>query len=878
MTARTLVSPAAVVLTALFLSSCGDDSGPLGSTGQISVSLSFANDAFAVVDVASARVLATRAADGSTAADTVVAFPANTAADDLTVQLTVQVSGGGERFDVSVTLRNTAGETVFESGTVQVNVSEGSTGSSVLPMTYVGSGANASSIEITATDTLADAGSTLELTAVVRATGGRAITNAPIRWTSSDTTIADFPDPASGSLAITSETGQVTITAQLVTGPSATLRLTVLAQGEASILLAIEALEDALFTALNLDYSTATDLDLFSFGQAHGLFQAALDVNPNNNTAALGLAATSLFMLEDDPQIRAYIDAWEAWGDATGLELTLENLVQVVSPLPPTLAELQTLLREVLEPAVSAALEAIEIIDSADFEFRITARMQGETPANAEDVFFDLTDATAVRGFMEAFLAGASVARAYQTNPSPWGPTGFDAALAPGSNFGMLAADGGALMAAALPRLIEAVDLLEDAVDLLVAETDTQSDDVVKYDPTKPWSGYDNFDQFLGPVDIQDIRDALSYAAGVLAGPFTITEDFGRGVVSLVIDATPAFTNPPNDLKTLLPDYETMNSEFMWTALAFDEWILPDPTVNSTLPGFPDTDSLKQTVDLTGIYDEGRQYIFEWRGITQSPADGDLYAINVLGELREVAGDLASDSDRPDLPNSQDWWVSWSILGNRNTGLLVANVNEQLYTRPDDAATAWELRHDPPICCTLEVYLAESPAGDGNVWALTGGGLLAEHTSDFLTEMDRPDVPNSVVAFTGNDQTGELVALSWDGTVYSRPADAATEWGVALDLGSDDWDRRWVGLTQSPTGGELFVINAAGDLTEIASDFSSVTARPSAAATNFATLTANRQTGELVAMTEDGRLFARPADAATGWTLRRTLPRTVVPQ
>ena len=69
----------------------------------------------------------------------------------------------------------------------------------------------------------------------------------------------------------------------------------------------------------------------------------------------------------------------------------------------------------------------------------------------------------------------------------------------------------------------------------LVAESDDQSDDIFKYDPTVSVE-WERIDDFLGPDEIQEIRDVLADLEAVLAGPSTVDVETDQGVVPLVID------------------------------------------------------------------------------------------------------------------------------------------------------------------------------------------------------------------------------------------------------------------------------------------------------------------------------------------------------
>ena len=406
---------------------------------------------------------------------------------------------------------------------------------------------------------------------------------------------------------------------------------------------AIDSLEDAMYIALN-GLDTLSDLDNFSFEPARQLFQQALAGDPTNQTAALGLAVTTIFVLEDHPDLRALASAWDDWlqthnsddiwlgppfapaapltwkratlpldltggslGRLAGLRPPMGVLVAATAaaPYPPTLAEHQALLRNVVRPALTAARDAAAKVTDPAFTFTITERMQGEDPSQADPLELDLTEVYALRGALDVATASVDIALAYVVEPSIWGADGVIAALSPGSTFGTLAADGGTRLASAHTSLMDAVDLLNAGLSFLEAETDDQSNDIIKRD-------VGNGDG-VSSSDIQEVRDVLADIDAALRGPRSVTYDFGLGDVTLTVDATKLFENPVADLKTLLPDYEVykaddgygaMRPQLRFTAVNLSDWTFPDPTFNGVFPGLTTTAALLSSFDVSSSYFE----------------------------------------------------------------------------------------------------------------------------------------------------------------------------------------------------------------------------------------------------------------------------------
>jgi TolB protein len=353
-----------------------------------------------------------------------------------------------------------------------------------------------------------------------------------------------------------------------------------------------------------------------------------------------------VFALEDDPDLRAAADAWETWLDAHDLDelngvgalatpgpmlwrraslpldptgATLRGLVtdgRVIRSLivaeagsahqefPPTPAEHQALLQTIVEPALEAAIDALHRVDDSAFTFEVTPAMQGENEGEADPLELDRTEVLVLQAALEAALAGLDIATAYRAEPSPWGADGFAQAMEPGSTFATLADDGAVRLADAHQRLGTAVSLLRDALDFLVAESDNQDDDVIKYDPAAPGGGYDDLDDYVGSDDVADARELLDELEGALAGPTVVTVDLGQGEMDLEVDLTEFFLDPIPDLKALLPTYDASGGRFRWTAATFEEWIFPDPTFDGVLPGMGSTAQLKATIELGDLYEE----------------------------------------------------------------------------------------------------------------------------------------------------------------------------------------------------------------------------------------------------------------------------------
>lgn len=423
----------------------------------------------------------------------------------------------------------------------------------------------------------------------------------------------------------------VTVTAGGTATASFAVECAPLENADALIEAAIDAMEVAMFAALNI--GGVSGLDDFSFGPANELFNQALTLSPSNDTASFGAAVTGIFMVEDDSDVRAVVEAWDAWlnDDVTTpplaeslmaaavasirgpvslpVSLSTRSLEQVAysgevayelmsEPLlsgpPPSTEGTQTVLSEVVRPALIAALGHLEDIGDESFTFTVTEAMQGEDEIDADPLELDFTEVLAIQAGLHVALAAIDVATAYVLTPNPLSADGLVEALTPGSTFLTLSSEGSPLMSDALTRLRAAGPILLDGLDALEAESDDQTDDIIKYDPTGTGDG-------LTSQDIADARSIIGDVNDALSGPTVVTFQEGTpDELNITLDVAEFFTDPIGDFKGLLPSYEVFTAEeagetvgvMRWIALNLDEWTVPDPTFSGVLPEMSTTADL----------------------------------------------------------------------------------------------------------------------------------------------------------------------------------------------------------------------------------------------------------------------------------------------
>jgi hypothetical protein len=226
-TSRSLRLAAAAALSVLaFISGCADDtSGPAGfRTGQLALVPDFGVLQPDIIAIVRGRFVVTRIPGGTVAADTVIDIAPD--ADSVALGILVPVFNQDETFNLTIRLIDSAGDTVFAAGPVEVSPTTSSTPVPIeVPFTYVGTGANAAWIEITSPDTSLFSGETVLLTAMAFDSSDAVIPGTPIGWESLDTahvgvvTDAQYRAVATGG----SQRGTAPIVATLVTGQQDTV-------------------------------------------------------------------------------------------------------------------------------------------------------------------------------------------------------------------------------------------------------------------------------------------------------------------------------------------------------------------------------------------------------------------------------------------------------------------------------------------------------------------------------------------------------------------------------------------------------------------------------------------------------------------------------
>lgn len=345
-----------------------------------------------------------------------------------------------------------------------------------------------------------------------------------------------------------------------------------------------QILEDLLFAMLNSPTAPGrpSDVDLTA---AYNKFQEALRQDPTNPTANFGVGVLGMMSLTQDPEVNAAFDEWKAYIDSrkvpfevptggtpalgvplglsygTGavhlpLDLGPATVAALARPTlvaaDPQLGQAQAILRARALPRLVEAVARLDVVAGKPrFTYTVTSRMQGDE--SEPPVEIDHTDVLALRAACQLLAALCDLAVAYDLNFAAYDSTTLVRNLSRGSSWMRLTPDGAGRMADAQYRLTQASIGVDSTIVSLLAETDDQSDDVIKASPDPA----ERAQLAAMHADLLAFRTAIN-------GRWTRTEDWDSNPytppVALTFDLGHFFQQPVYDWKEILPAY-TVSTE-----------------------------------------------------------------------------------------------------------------------------------------------------------------------------------------------------------------------------------------------------------------------------------------------------------------------------
>lgn len=364
------------------------------------------------------------------------------------------------------------------------------------------------------------------------------------------------------------------------------------------------AKNEEAYAELENQLSSSGSLDNKDFSKAEQLYAEAVTADPTNPTANFGAAFAKVLNINGDAQVKDMIKRWEGWDPGSqssilnfgipkgtsSMQLPIatlgKNLVKifkVATTDPPTITEMQTVIRDRILPRIDYAIARLAIVEQhPEFELKITGKMQGSP--GQKDLFLDLTEVyimdaalQGIKASIEQFLVFKFTLTAYTTKAV------VTAIKQDNTDFFVLATDGAAHAQSVKSSMVAAVGKIRSGVNFLKAETDNQDDDIIK----RGSSG----------VAVKDLDTVLTYLTKVesalsSAYSFDLKDaDSDNNDYTIQVNLSSFFGNlPPYPKQAWFPKYTVDTTSagdilWHWTEGDYASFTFPDPTFSGLFPG-----------------------------------------------------------------------------------------------------------------------------------------------------------------------------------------------------------------------------------------------------------------------------------------------------
>ncbi len=381
---------------------------------------------------------------------------------------------------------------------------------------------------------------------------------------------------------------------------------------------------DLLIGALMDTTTTASESDLRA---AKLKFEEALELHPKNGDANVGLALTELILMGYNPELLALfdgsftsrlglgkiaMDAPNGWDRFTGLipaakqtgifpsnmlDLLKVDLFRLAQNDPIDVGSIQ----DIVETAILATLDRIidhfETVENLD-EWQMVLTSEQYGMGEGFQIEIDQTDIYMLDVIVHLLKAPFHPMVAYNLNiPDIADTTAVKATFNQTDGpFWTLRPNGADNMRAFRTTLLDGVARMSSFLVSLEAETDDQTDDLIKLDPTGEGG--------LSPADIDSLVPGITEFVGVLNGPITITGNFDDDAAeeSVLVNISVIFTDPIPDIKGLFPPYywDSAYQGWYWDGYPendFSQFVFPDASIHGILPDFaPSGDAMLKAV------------------------------------------------------------------------------------------------------------------------------------------------------------------------------------------------------------------------------------------------------------------------------------------
>lgn len=357
---------------------------------------------------------------------------------------------------------------------------------------------------------------------------------------------------------------------------------------------------DQAYLEMETLFSVPGDLENKNFTAVEKLYSDAVTADPTNPTANFGAAFTHILATFNDTSILNSIRRWE--GSAVSGKLSmlkfgipgsadnlseptaalgnnLMKIIQVSMTSPPTIAEVQNLLRLRLLPRINYAIARLAVVEThPTFEFKVSGKMQGNP--GKKSVSLDLTEVYLMDAMLYAMKAQVEQFLVFKFDMPDYTTKSAVAALQQNNpNFFVLAADGSTRALSVKNSLLTIFSKARSSLNFLKSETDNQDDDIIKQSDI---------------AEIERTINSLARLETALNGVLEIpVRNYSRDTTFTVLNVSlnNFFSNlPQNPKQAWFPAYTVDSTvsgklHFRFSADDYASFNFPDPTFSGLFPG-----------------------------------------------------------------------------------------------------------------------------------------------------------------------------------------------------------------------------------------------------------------------------------------------------
>jgi len=350
-----------------------------------------------------------------------------------------------------------------------------------------------------------------------------------------------------------------------------------------------EALENVLFDEINGENpEKPSDINV---SIAYNLYVRALELDPNNIDANFGAGILEIVMLTQDSEINEFYSKVEEYSESGGF-FDVEGMEQVngfpnapgpefrinVINLPigmpvrltrkfcniasestPTINEIQNIFLNIILPRFNRAIDHLgKVTEKNDFTFNVTPKMQGDE--NEDPIELDLTEIYASLAALQVQKAYFLHFCAYNFNFDEYTGEEMLSNLTQGSDFMALHPEGADRMRNALQGWKDAMSSLDSGIDFLESETDNQSDDLIRIDPSDG----------IVRKDLDTLKYYLPKIERALNSSEPFTFEINAVDREITVSLQSFYNSPITDFKALYPAYtvaldtQSVDWDYIW--------------------------------------------------------------------------------------------------------------------------------------------------------------------------------------------------------------------------------------------------------------------------------------------------------------------------